>query len=215
MPVKEQVTVNRLVAATGETKRAVRLILEDGTEFSGYDFGHHAPVSGEVVFTTGMVGYPETLSDPSYRGQIVVFTYPLVGNYGVPAYNEDRFGLPVGFESTRLQAAGVVVSEHTREYSHYLAKRSLEDWLSEQEVPGLYGIDTRALTQHLRSRGAMLGKLVGGDDEIAFSDPNTRNLAAEVMIPEVRWYTITPGAPTVLLIDCGCKANIIRSLLSR
>jgi len=215
MALREQTAVNRLASATCDIKREVKLVLEDGIVFTGTGFGHDVPVSGEVVFTTGMVGYPETLTDPSYRGQIVVFTYPLIGNYGVPAYGEDRFGLPVGFESSRVQAAGVVVSEHAREYSHHLAVHSLEDWLCEQEVPGLCGIDTRALTQHLRTRGAMLGKLVSEDDDIAFSDPNARNLAAEVTIPEVRKYTVTPEAPTVLLIDCGCKANIVRSLLSR
>src|SRR6185436_10074710 len=140
-----------------------RLVLEDGSVFQGRGFGFPSSSSGEVVFNTGMVGYPEALTDPSYRGQILVLTYPLVGNYGVP----DRTAvedLHASFESDAIQVAGLVVAEVAGAYSHWSASSSLSDWLTEQSVPGLSGIDTRALTKRLRERGVMLGKLIGDDD---------------------------------------------------
>ena len=199
------------------TTATARLELEDGAVFKGRLFGHPISVAGEVVFNTGMVGYPEALTDPSYRGQILVLTYPLVGNYGVPGGCEDRFGLPVGFESDRIQALGLVVSSVAEEYSHHAATRSLAAWLCEQRVPGLAGIDTRALTCHLRERGTMLGRITV-EKPVPFHDPNSTDLAAQVTVPDVVTYDPgTNGAPpkTVLVIDCGCKAGIIRSLLAR
>ena len=136
-----------------------KLVLEDGQIFSGIRFGAATPVCGEVVFNTGMTGYVESLSDPSYRGQILVLTYPLVGNYGVPPYTHDQAGLPIAFESDRIQAAGLIVWEHSQRYSHYTAGRSLDAWLASEGIPALSGIDTRALTKRLRNKGKRLDKL--------------------------------------------------------
>ncbi len=138
------------------------MVLEDGTEFPGHSFGYEKKTDGEVVFNTGMIGYPESLTDPSYRGQILVMTYPLMGNYGVPG-DEMEDGLHRWFESDRIQVQGLIVSEHSPFYTHWNSKRSLSDWLRENHVPGLYGIDTRQLTKHLRDRGTMLGRMVFGD----------------------------------------------------
>jgi carbamoyl-phosphate synthase small subunit len=201
------------------TTRDARLVLEDGTVFEGRAFGHLAAAAGEVVFNTGMVGYPETLTDPSYHGQILVLTYPLVGNYGVPVYREDEFGLPVGFESTRIQVTGLVVSEHSARYSHHDAARSLDDWLRKAEVPAISGVDTRALTKRLREKGTMLGKLETVEGETTFFDPNVTQLVTAVSTTEVSRKATPKGdsarAPTVVLVDCGCKASIERSLLMR
>jgi carbamoyl-phosphate synthase small subunit len=182
--------------------RPARLVLEDGAAFAGRLHGAARPAAGEVVFNTGMVGYTEALTDPSYRGQILALTYPLIGNYGVPP----------AFESSRIQAAALVVTELAEEYSHAEAAKSLPAWLEEQDVPCLSGIDTRALTQRLRARGAMLGKVVL-DDDVAFEDPNARDLVGEVG-PGGR--IVYEGGPrTVLLVDCGCKASILASLRRR
>ncbi len=188
------------------------LVLEDGSVYSGRVFGSHRSVAGEVVFNTGMVGYPETLTDPSYKGQILVLTYPLIGNYGVPANQRDRLGLP-RLESDRIQATGLIVSEASPHVSHWNADLNLSQWLDTQGVPGLAGIDTRALTKRLREKGSMLGKLVIQDRDVPWQDPNTSNLVAQVSIPEPVVYA---GGPTrVVVIDCGCKVSIIRSLLAR
>ena len=137
------------------------LYLKDGTVCGGYSFG--APTSmttGEVVFTTGMVGYPEALTDPSYRGQILVLTYPLIGNYGVPDEDEkDELGLPKYTESHNIHISGLVVSTYSWEHSHWAAQKSLAQWLERHKVPAIYGIDTRALTKKLREVGSMLGCL--------------------------------------------------------
>jgi len=167
-----------------------------------------------------MVGYPEALTDPSYRGQILVLTYPLIGNYGVPALRRDAYGLPVGFESEHIQVAGLVVSEVSQSYSHYTAQRSLHDWLAEEQVPGLSGVDTRALTKRLRDRGTMLGKIEMPGEEIPFLDPNTVDVVSIVSNNEISFLDggerpKDQDAPTVLVLDCGCKANIMRSLLKR
>jgi carbamoyl-phosphate synthase small subunit len=137
-------------------KRPATLVLEDGTVFTGYAFGAQKAVSGGVVFNTGMVGYPESLTDPSYRGQILTMTYPLMGNYGVPGYEQED-GLLKYFESDRIQVQGLVVSEWSQEYAHWNGEKSLSEWLQEQNIPGIYGIDTRALTKRLREQGVMLG----------------------------------------------------------
>jgi len=127
------------------TTRRVFLELEDGTRLAGSSFGHFGQASGEVVFSTGMVGYVESLTDPSYRGQILVMTYPLIGNYGVPGRAEaDRF------ESDRIQVAGLVVARAHDDSSHAGAARSLPEWLASEEIPGVEGIDTRHLTLRLR-----------------------------------------------------------------
>ncbi len=194
---------------------AARLVLEDGSELRGQPFGASEAIAGEVVFTTGMVGYPEALTDPSYRGQILVCTYPLVGNYGVPGDELDDLGLPRYFESERIQAAGLVITDLCKQPSHHSSTRTLDEWLHGQGIPGLAGVDTRALTKLLRDKGSMLGKLIAGPGEPTFVDPNARNLAVEVCCTEPQDYRVDETGPTVVLIDCGVKANIIRSLLRR
>ena len=192
---------------------AVKLVLEDGSEITGVSFGAETSVSGEVVFATGMTGYPESLTDPSYKGQILILTYPLIGNYGVPGEETDEWGLPKNFESDRIQISGLVVSEYVSSYSHWNAKKSLSEWLKEHGVPGIQEIDTRALTKKLREKGTMLGKIVNGGD-VELSDPNLRNLAAEVSVKEKVSYN-PGGKRKIVLIDCGVKLNIIRNLIRR
>jgi carbamoyl-phosphate synthase small subunit len=192
-------------------------VLEDGAVFDGVRFGGGGPVAGEVVFNTGMTGYPETLTDPSYRGQILVLTYPLAGNYGVPAYGEDRNGLPVGFESKRIQIAALVVSERSVRYSHHQAARSLHAWLEAEGVPGLEAVDTRAVTKRLRENGTMLGRVEVGAEGPDFVDPNATHLVQAVSPDEQRVFGGEGGSvrPTVVLVDCGCKTSIVRCLVER
>src|SRR5881396_1296063 len=187
------------------------LVLEDGYTVEGRVFGFPKAAAGEVVFNTGMVGYPETLTDPSYRGQVLVLTYPIVGNYGVP---ERRLieGLDETFESGEIQVAGLIVAEATEEYSHWSAAKSLGRWFEEQGVPGLSGVDTRALTKRLRDRGVMLGKIVNGAD-VPLRDPNQDNLVSLVSTKDPVIYE--NGPTHVVVIDCGCKNSIIRSLVHR
>lgn len=218
----------------------LKLILKDGTEVVGKSFGYwptskssasfskakigspskrHFFVDSEVVFNTGIVGYPETFTDPSYRGQILVLTYPMIGNYGVQGKASDQ-GLSKMLESTKIHLRGLIISEECEAHSHWQAKKSLADFLKKHKIPAIKGVDTRALTQKLREHGVMLGKLVGENEnytkEMEFSDPNTLNLVAEV---SVKKKTILKpkgrAAATVALIDCGIKHNIIRSFLER
>ncbi len=194
-----------------EKSRTMRLELEDGTVAEGVSFGAARSVSGEVVFNTGMVGYPESLTDPSYRGQILVLTYPLVGNYGVPPADRDR-GILKHFESEKIQVAGLVVSEYCERYSHWNAVTSLGEWLAAGGVPAIQGVDTRALTKRIREKGTMLGKLAG-DEDVPFEDPNARNLVSEVSAKEPVVYG--DGPVKVLAVDCGMKNNIVRCFLKR
>jgi carbamoyl-phosphate synthase small subunit len=194
--------------------RAV-LALSDGTVLEGVGFGASAKIGGEVVFNTGIVGYPESITDPSYHGQILCQTYPLIGNYGVD---------PSRLESEKPQIAGYVVSELCARPSHETSAKTLDDWLRENGVPGISGIDTRALTKKLRVHGVMPGLLAVADGPLNLvrlrheartaPDPNARDLVAEVTTPEIRIYN--PRAPkTVVLIDCGVKQGIIRALVRR
>ncbi len=193
--------------------RPARLILEDGTVFEGRSFGSQKSVEGEVVFTTGMAGYPQSLTDPSYFGQILVTTYPLIGNYGVPDATCDEEGIPLHFESGRIWASGLVVSEVCREPSHYASTRSLHEWLSDEQVPGIEGVDTRALTKVLRERGVMRGSIVlEGDDQPEYA--GSIHAVASVSRKEARIYG-KGGSPRIALIDCGAKNNILRCLLAR
>ncbi|UCB46032.1 MAG: glutamine-hydrolyzing carbamoyl-phosphate synthase small subunit [Spirochaetota bacterium] len=189
-----------------------RLVLEDGSIFQGQCFGYSENSSGEVVFNTGMVGYPESLTDPSYKGQILTFTYPLIGNYGIPEKKLIE-ELIYPFESDRIQVFGLIVSEHSFHYSHWNSVKSIDEWLKEYNIPALYGIDTRMLTKLLREHGTMLGKILISGEEPAFYDPAKHNLVAQVSIDEPVLYK--RGQKKVILIDCGCKNNIIRSLLKR
>lgn len=190
-----------------------RLVLEDGSEFPGRSFGAIRTTSGEVVFNTGMVGYPESLSDPSYRGQILVMTYPLIGNYGVPPLDRDEDGLCRFYESEKLQIEGLIVTDYCDDYSHWSAKESLGDLMKQFSVPGIQGIDTRELTKKLRDRGTMLGKIVYGNEDCDILDPNERNLAAEVSITQPVIHE--KGRTRIILVDCGVKNNIIRAFLKR
>jgi carbamoyl-phosphate synthase small subunit len=187
------------------------LALEDGSEFRGKLFGAERAVAGEVVFSTGMVGYPESMTDPSYAGQILAFTYPLVGNYGVPAVTRDEHDLPLTFESERIHTRAIVVSTLSSDTCHHSAERSLAAWMVEAGVPGLVGVDTRALTKRLRTRGTMLGRITTEREQIAWRDPNASNLVATVSINEPREYG--QDGPRVVVVDTGCKTSILRALL--
>lgn len=188
------------------------LVLEDGSEYPGISFGALKSANGEVVFNTGMVGYNESLTDASYKGQILVFTYPLIGNYGVPG-DHAEYGLLKNFESDRIQVSGLIVGHYSLSHNHWNAVRSLSDWLKEQGVPALHGIDTRALTKKLREKGTMLGKLVFNDD-LDFYDPNKDNLVKMVTVDQPVLYN-KQGTPRIVVIDCGVKLNILRSLVRR
>ena len=209
---------------SSKNKKAV-LVLEDGTSFIGKGFGTSKNTSGEVVFSTSMVGYPEALTDPSYKGQILTLTYPLVGNYGVPPYDLN-FGLPLYFESDRIQVQGLVIHELCRNPHHWASTRTLDKWLSDEGIPGIYGVDTRRLTKKLRAHGVMLGILsvceAGEEPNLdqllaqakSIPDPNLTDLVRQVSVKEPVHYKID-GKHAVVLIDCGVKYSIIRNLLKR
>ena len=195
-----------------EKKIKARLELEDGSIFHGFSFGAAKSIAGEVVFNTSMVGYPESLTDPSYYGQILVLTYPLIGNYGVP---ESRIvdGLNEWFESSKIQIAGLIVSEYSFDSQHWSSKKTLAQWLVEHDVPGLYGIDTRMLTKRLREEGSMLGRMLFFTESLDFYDPNKTNLVDKVSVNQPVEYG--NGRRKVILIDCGAKDNIVRNLVER
>lgn len=194
------------------TFKPIKLILEDGTVFEGKSFGYHKSIAGEVVFNTAMTGYPESLTDPSYKGQILVSTYPLIGNYGVPS-DEKEDGLPKFYESDEIHVNGFIVSEYSTEYSHWNAKKSLGDWLKEHKIPGIFDVDTRALTKILRESGSMLGKIIVEDEEIEYYDPNKDNLVDMVSCKEKLSYG--NGDLKIIMVDTGAKYNIIRCLTKR
>ena len=203
----------------------VTLVLEDGTRFKGKSFGYDAPVSGEVVFNTAMMGYPESLTDPSYAGQMMVLTYPLVGNYGVPAHTvggnlsaDGAKGVIYDFfESDKIYASAIIVSDYSEKYSHWNACESLADWLKREKVPGITGIDTRQLTKVLREHGVMMGTIETIDTigTIGTIDHySTTNWVDRVSCKEIIRYNEGAGKK-VVLVDCGVKANIIRCLIDR
>ncbi len=204
--------------AAKSTTRTARLLLENGLELSALVFGAPISTQGEVVFNTGMVGYPESLTDPSYRGQILVMTYPLIANYGVAKRARESY-LESSFESQRIQVAGLVIQTLSGDYSHWQAESSLSDWMVEEGIVGLQGIDTRELTKTLRHGGTIGGKIIveGDEGRVAedgpFENLAARNLVAEVSVEEPTLYG--EGKKRVVLVDCGCKANIVRSLVSR
>ena len=195
-----------------QKSKPATLVLEDGTVFHGYSFGYEKSTAGEVVFNTAMMGYPESLTDPSYSGQILAFTFPLIGNYGVPSSNI-KHHIADFFESEKIHVSGVVVSTYSFEYSHWNGKQTLTDWLIENKVPGIYGIDTRELTKILREKGSMKGKIVFGEENVEFVDVNAENQVDKVSCKEVIRYG--NGRKKVVLVDCGVKHNIIRCLLKR
>lgn len=194
-------------------KRPMTLLLDDGHVFHGYSFGYDKPIAGEVVFNTAMMGYPESLTDPSYSGQILVMTFPLVGNYGVPAAgNNSNTGLAESYESDHIHVRALVVSDYSEDYSHWNADRSLGQWLKDEQIVGLEGIDTRELTKILREKGSMKGKiLLDGGEDIAWEDPNEVNQVAIVSTKEIEHFGT--GTKKVCLVDMGVKYNIIRELL--
>lgn len=195
--------------------KPITLLLEDGTTYEGQSFGSETNSQGEVVFNTSMVGYPEALTDPSYRGQILTLTYPLIGNYGIPPEIKDSNRIKKFFESNEIQVEGLIISEYCENYNHWNAQKSLGEWLKDYCIPGITGIDTRALTQKLREKGTMLGKIIFKKEkkETPFYDPNLTNLVEEVSIK--RPITYKSGRKTVIVLDCGMKNNIIRSFLKR
>src|SRR5664280_1432587 len=151
---------------------SIKLILEDGSEFSGVSFGSPSSVSGEVVFNTAMTGYPESLTDPSYEGQILVLTYPLVGNYGVPDTSLEQDQLLKYFESEKIHVTGLAIAQYSLNYNHWNASKSLGDWLVEHKVPGIFGLDTRAITKKIREKGTLLGKIIVNDVDVPFYNPD-------------------------------------------
>lgn len=196
--------------------RKVTLRLEDGTEFHGTSFGYEKPVAGEVVFNTAMMGYPESLTDPSYAGQLMTLTFPLVGNYGVPPFTFEENGLPTFMESEKIHVRAIIVSDYSREFSHWNGVETLADWLKREKVPGITGIDTRQLTKVLREHGVMMGKILFDDmpDEVPEADYAGVNFVDQVSCREVIKYN--EGADKkVVLVDCGVKANILRCLIRR
>ncbi|XP_053949605.1 CAD protein [Anastrepha ludens] len=196
------------------------LVLQDGTVLSGHAFGAKAPVDGEVVFQTGMVGYPESMTDRSYRAQILVLTYPLIGNYGVPDEKElDEHGLPVNFEWFEgITVAALVVGEVCESPSHWRTQQTLSRWMEGHGVPGISGIDTRALTKKIRENGSILGRIVyelpTNVRSLTFNDPNKRNLVAECSVKKPQVFNAT-GTPRICAIDCGLKLNQIKCFVSR
>lgn len=192
--------------------KPIKLILEDGSIFNGKSFGYEGSIAGEVVFNTAMTGYPESLTDPSYKGQILVLTYPIVGNYGVPREDSEN-NLYKFFESDQLHISALVISDYSAEYSHWNAEKSLGDWLKQHQIPGIFDVDTRMITKLLRENGSMLGKIVFADVEPETYDPNLENLVAQVSVDKKMVYG--KGKQRILLIDCGVKYNIIRYLLER
>ena len=203
-------------------KKEAKLILSDGTIFCGWSFGYEGETAGEVVFNTAMTGYPESLTDPSYAGQILVTTFPLIGNYGVPDTGIGEDGLPLFMESERIHPKAIVVADYSEQFSHWNAKESLASWLKREKIPGITGIDTRRLTKVLREHGVMMGRIVfdemrnekGERRNDEFSDYGSINWVEKVSCKEVICYN--EGADKkVVLVDCGVKANIIRCLIRR
>ena len=195
--------------------KPARLILENGVVFHGKSFGSERSSSGEVVFNTAMVGYPESLTDPSYEGQILTITYPLIGNYGVPP-NSKTEEVSDFFESERIHVNGLVILDYSHDYSHWNAQKSLSEWLKEEDIPAIYDIDTRALTKVLRENGSMSGKIVfdnNDENEIEYYDPSQENLVAKVSCKEIIEYK--NGEKKVVLVDCGVKHSIISHLLKK
>ena len=197
------------------TRKKVKLVLQNGRTMEGWGFGYDGPCDGEVVFSTAMVGYTESLTDPSYSGQILCNTYPILGNYGISRMENDKHQLLKGFESEKIHIRGLIVTDYCEEYSHWDAIKSLGAWMEEQKVPGISGIDTRLLTQILREEGTMLGKIVPVDDDSAFevADPALENQVAKVSCKEIIRYG--QGDKKVVLVDCGVKHQILRNLVHR
>lgn len=190
----------------------VSLVLADGTSFKGDSFGYGQPVSGELVFNTAMAGYPELLTEPASRGQLIVMTYPVIGNYGIQPMEPDEYGLPTNAESCHAQARALIVSDYSDFYSHWNAKESLEEWMIREKVVGVKGVDTRELTKHIRNHGSMTARILfdGMDKPVEYS---YTNMLPDVSCKEPVVYN-EAGSKTVVLVDCGVKAGVIRALIN-
>ena len=195
-----------------ERKKA-RLELSNGQVLEGWSFGFDGPAVGEVVFSTSMVGYPESLTDPSFEGQILCVSYPLVGNYGIPDMGTGPDGLTLRAESERIHVRGLVIADYSENYSHWDAVESLGDWLRRERVPGISGIDTRALTRMIREEGVMPGRIVVDGEHPGGDFAPGEHLVAQVSCRDVLRYG--QGRKRVVLVDCGVKHNILRCLVSR
>ncbi|MFX1409836.1 MAG: glutamine-hydrolyzing carbamoyl-phosphate synthase small subunit [Promethearchaeota archaeon] len=209
-------------------ERPAVLMLQDGRYYQGIGFGATKIVTGELVFTTITgAGYNETLTDPSYKGQIVIMTHPLVGNYGVPGWEKDKFGINKNFESDSIKVNGFVVNECCKNPSHYESIKSLNEFLLEEDVPGIELIDTRAITKILREEGVQLGLLAvfNPGEKLNIErlcevvkkaeDPNLRHLVSEVSTREVKKFTPNKPIAKVIVLDLGVKNNILRNLVNR
>ena len=196
--------------------RNVTLVLSDGTEFHGKSFGYDAPVAGEVVFNTAMMGYPESLTDPSYAGQMLTMTFPLVGNYGVPPFTIEENRIPSYMESNKIYVSALIVSDYSEEYSHWNAVESLASWLKREHVPGITGIDTRELTKLLRENGVLMGKIIFDDEPENIPEAVYEGVNFVDMVSTKQIIKYNEGAgKKVVLVDCGVKANILRELVER
>jgi len=193
------------------------IYLENGSEIPAKSIGSDVAVSGEFVFNTGMSGYVETITDPSYCGQIIIFTYPQIGNYGVPEFdNYDNYGVLNDFESKKIQCKAIIVSEISKKFSHHNAKKSIIEWFSKQGVPILENVDTRFLTQMIRENGTMLGKISDKNNNVCKKqeNPDNLNLVKNVSIKNPKKYG-KKNKKTILAYDLGIKENILRELLKR
>lgn len=193
-----------------EQSRRAQLVLSDGTVFEGKSFGSAKSTSGEVVFATGMVGYDLSLTDPSYSGQILCFTYPLIGNWGVPEL--------IHLESSKIQVQGLIISNLCEKPGHFQMTKTIDAWLREENIPGIYDIDTRKLTKKLRTQGVMLGKIIIDNKNIDLFDPNRENLVAKVSPKKLQIHKPESKASSEIkvgLLNCGAKENIKRNLLKR
>ncbi len=199
------------------TRKPAKLLLGNGQALEGWSFGYDGPATGEVVFSTSMVGYPESLTDPSFEGQILCVSYPIVGNYGIPDMVAGPDGLALRAESERIHVRGLVIADYSENYSHWDAVESLGDWLRREHVPGISGIDTRALTRMIREEGVMPGEIVidgcHSEETACGRRENPENLVAQVSCREVLHYG--QGPKRVVLVDCGVKHNILRCLVGR
>lgn len=219
-PRQQDLPLHKALKATPPVKERATFTLRNGPIFHGTSFGARSNISGEAVFTTSLVGYPESLTDPSYRGQILVFTQPLIGNYGVPAGVKDEFGLHKYFESPNIQACGVVVADVAEKYSHWTAVESLGDWCAREGVPAISGVDTREIVTYLRDQGSTLARLTVGeeydqDEDEAYVDPEQINLVRKVSTKAPFHVPAPSPIAHVAVLDCGVKENILRSLVSR
>lgn len=204
------------------------LMFKDGRYFEGIGFGASKIVTGEMVFTTITgAGYNETLTDPSYQGQIVCMTHPLVGNYGVPPWEKDKYGITKYFESDSIKVSGFIVNECCKHPHHYESVKNLDKFLKEQDIPGIEWIDTRAVTKILREEGVQVGLLAVYDEgetpdieklkqRVADAeDPNNRHLASEVSTKKVKEFSPSNPHGSVVVLDLGVKYNILRNFVKR